>query len=191
MNKKYLFLTLILFLVLNSERVYAQESQATTSTKTLLKINEIRKQEGLKPLIENQEICTLAKLVATEKEISYPKKTLGISDPKYKIYKKDFSKVGSNDQTTADILVKAQKLEYKPFMKEDDLDSFAQKNNEVTMYADLTDGCVAISPGGVGYKQFGIFVGGVKTTSKTQILNFIELIRLFLTEKLPGFAKTK
>ncbi|MEI6326497.1 MAG: hypothetical protein WCO78_00050 [Candidatus Roizmanbacteria bacterium] len=185
---KYLVLIIPLFFVF-AIHVNGQESQARSFSSSLSSINKTRLGLGLKQISENQQLCSLAKLVATEQEHQYPKSILGVNDPKYKEYFKGFSKIGADGISTNDYLVKLQNLERKPFMDDKYLDlTFADKNSIVSMYPELTDGCVVASPGTVGYKQFGIFVGGVRLPEpiKAKPHNFLQSIKQFILNIFSG-----
>lgn len=177
MRFKYLLFFLVIFLILFPESALA-DGQAWTSDKALNRLNSYRQQAGLKPINLNQQLCTLGKLTATHDEQVYPQKTVETNEPQFAKYRQGFVKVGSDVRTTSDLLIKAQKLEYKATINEEWLSDFPDKDSEVAMYSALTDGCVAVSPGGIGYKQFAVFVGGVKTQNGPagffqQIINFV------------------
>lgn len=131
-------------------------------------INKKRLELGYKALDIDNNLCALAKLLAEERAVNYPNEVKQdiLTDPKYKVYIKNYSNVQQLKFTVNDIFVKAAKEKNQKISFTDDylIEAYVNTDNAIAspMQSKLTNGCVAISPENVGYKPFAFFVGSVK-----------------------------
>lgn len=128
-------------------------------------INQARIDKGLKTITEDTNLCSLSQLLAEDREKAYPDKIDDnlFSNQKYKIYLKDYSNYSTALLTLNDILIEAYKNKGRPipfFSKEQVAEQSIASGQALD--PNISNGCVAISSGKSGYKQYGYFIGGVK-----------------------------
>ena len=175
---KQMFTTFTLLILVSI--LFAGNSKASSPVpnifpNTMVKINETRKSLGFDQIKTDDDLCQFAYQAATQMELAYPKVVLGINDPAIKKYTKRFSSYYSITTTTSDIVIKAMKIENKQSINDGYLEKFADKDNKLVNLKDITHGCVAASPGGMGYKQFAIFVVGIEKSNNVVISIFDSL----------------
>lgn len=128
-------------------------------------INQERTNRGLKKIEIDENLCTLAKMLAEDRELAYPEKIddSPFSNPKYKPFIKDYSSYIATVLTINDVLVKAYKDEGVtiPLFTDEQIAKQSIKNGEAIV-PEITHGCSAISSGKIGYKSYAYFIGGVK-----------------------------
>jgi hypothetical protein len=147
-------------------------------------INKERTNKGLSQLVIDEDLCKVAALIADDRESAYPNKinTSALINPKYKNYVKDYSKVEQLELSYNDILINLYKRTKSPISFSDNnlVKTFTEQNGLGYNALDpkLSNGCVAVSSGQVGYKPFAYFIGGVKKTAMDKFP--LSLVKLFL-----------
>lgn len=155
------FVAVISFLAFVSSNA---TSYAISNTSVDL-INQERVNRGLKKIETDENLCTLTKMLADDRELSYPEKINDnlFSNSKYKEYIKDYSNYVTAVLTLNDVLIKAynNKGVAIPLFTAEQIAQQSIAGGQAVA-PEITHGCSAISSGKIGYKPYAYFIGGVK-----------------------------
>ena len=158
---------LILFVVIISLFVFVSSTTTShaISVASVDLINQERTNRGLNQIQTDENLCRLAKMLADDRESSYPERIDDslLSNPKYKPYIKDYSNYVTAVITLNDVLIEAYKSKgiVVPLFTEEQIARQSIVGGQA-IAPEITHGCSAMSSGKIGYKPYAYFIGGVK-----------------------------